>query len=264
MTEHGSESENPVIDAPEPKTGGRPRSNRDWWPNQLNLQVLHQHSSLSNPLGEDYDYAEEFKKLDVEALKRALEQTQREQSMAAHEPEQAPRSSFSQLGARIEQILTLAEEEAADMVARAQEDADAVRAEGSATAMARKTEADRYNTTVRADADIEVQRLLSEAHRQAEETIDAAHRDATARREEAEALWEGHRAKAAQAAADFEVTLATRRERAEEDFAARTAAAEHQLETVERAAAQAHLQSEREVSEATARSRQMLDARIGR
>jgi catalase-peroxidase len=70
VTEHGSESENPVIDAPEPKTGGRPRSNRDWWPNQLNLQVLHQHSSLSSPLGEDYDYAEEFKKLDVEALKR--------------------------------------------------------------------------------------------------------------------------------------------------------------------------------------------------
>ncbi|MGN6577068.1 MAG: catalase/peroxidase HPI [Nocardioides sp.] len=70
MTEHGSESENPVIDAPEPKTGGRPRSNRDWWPNQLNLQVLHQHSPRSNPMGEDYDYAEEFKKLDVEALKR--------------------------------------------------------------------------------------------------------------------------------------------------------------------------------------------------
>ncbi len=70
MTEHGSESENPVIDAPEPKAGGRPRSNRDWWPNQLNLQVLHQHSSRANPMGEDYDYAEEFKKLDVEALKR--------------------------------------------------------------------------------------------------------------------------------------------------------------------------------------------------
>ncbi len=72
MTEHGSESENPVIDAPEPKTDGRPRSNRDWWPNQLNLQVLHQHSPRANPLGEDYDYAEEFKKLDVEALKRDI------------------------------------------------------------------------------------------------------------------------------------------------------------------------------------------------
>src|SRR5712671_566690 len=48
------------------------RANRDWWPNQLNLQVLHLHSSLSNPMGEAFDYAEEFKKLDIEALKKDL------------------------------------------------------------------------------------------------------------------------------------------------------------------------------------------------
>ncbi len=48
------------------------RANRDWWPNQLNLSVLHQHSSLSNPMGEAFDYAEEFKKLDIEALKKDL------------------------------------------------------------------------------------------------------------------------------------------------------------------------------------------------
>ena len=44
------------------------RANRDWWPNQLNLQVLHQHSSLSNPMGEAFDYAKEFKSLDLNAL----------------------------------------------------------------------------------------------------------------------------------------------------------------------------------------------------
>ena len=43
------------------------RANRDWWPNQLNLQVLHQHSTLSNPMGEAFNYAAEFKKLDLEA-----------------------------------------------------------------------------------------------------------------------------------------------------------------------------------------------------
>src|SRR3981189_1858776 len=48
------------------------RANRDWWPNQLNLQVLHQHSTLSNPMGEAFDYAEQFKKLDIEALKKDL------------------------------------------------------------------------------------------------------------------------------------------------------------------------------------------------
>ena len=47
-------------------------SNRDWWPNQLNLKVLHQHSHMSNPMGEAFNYAEEFKKLDLEALKKDL------------------------------------------------------------------------------------------------------------------------------------------------------------------------------------------------
>jgi catalase-peroxidase len=54
--------------------GARPiaRSNRDWWPNQLNLGILHQHSPRSDPMGKDFDYAEEFKKLDFAALKRDL------------------------------------------------------------------------------------------------------------------------------------------------------------------------------------------------
>jgi catalase-peroxidase len=51
---------------------GRGMSIRDWWPHQLNLKILHQHSSLSNPMGEDFSYAEEFNKLDLEALKKDL------------------------------------------------------------------------------------------------------------------------------------------------------------------------------------------------
>lgn len=65
----GSESENPVIPSPAPAPA-RPRTNRDWWPNQLDLQVLHQHAPGSNPMGEDFDYAAEFASLDVEALKQ--------------------------------------------------------------------------------------------------------------------------------------------------------------------------------------------------
>ena len=64
-----SESENPAIPSPTAKDH-RPRTNRDWWPNQVDLQVLHAHDNLSNPMGGDFNYAEEFKKLDVEALKR--------------------------------------------------------------------------------------------------------------------------------------------------------------------------------------------------
>jgi len=52
--------------------GARGTSTRDWWPNQLNLNILHQHSSLSNPMGEEFNYAEEFKKLDLDALKKDL------------------------------------------------------------------------------------------------------------------------------------------------------------------------------------------------
>ena len=47
-------------------------TNKDWWPNQLNLQILHQNSSKSNPLNPGFNYAEEFKKLDLEALKKDL------------------------------------------------------------------------------------------------------------------------------------------------------------------------------------------------
>ena len=63
-----SESENPAIRSPEPKAH-RPLNNQDWWPNQINVSVLHAHSNKGNPLGEDFDYAEEFAKLDPEALK---------------------------------------------------------------------------------------------------------------------------------------------------------------------------------------------------
>jgi catalase-peroxidase len=53
-------------------TSSTRKSNRDWWPNQLNMNVLHQHSPLSNPMGKEFNYADEFKKLDFEALKKDL------------------------------------------------------------------------------------------------------------------------------------------------------------------------------------------------
>ena len=62
----------PITGVPNPQATGRGRTNRDWWPNQLNLDILHQHSSKSNPMGKDFNYAEEFKKLDYAALKKDL------------------------------------------------------------------------------------------------------------------------------------------------------------------------------------------------
>ncbi len=66
-----SESESPVIPSPTPKPH-RPMSNRDWWPDQPDLRVLSQHSLRSNPMGEEFNYADEFATLDPDALKRDL------------------------------------------------------------------------------------------------------------------------------------------------------------------------------------------------
>jgi catalase-peroxidase len=66
-----SESENPAIPSPQPKTT-RPRTNRDWWPDQLDLQVLHQHSRRASPICDVFEYAKEFASLDVDALEEDI------------------------------------------------------------------------------------------------------------------------------------------------------------------------------------------------
>jgi catalase-peroxidase len=63
-----SESENPKLDSPTPKSA-HPRTNKDWWPEQLDLSVLHTNSPASNPLGADFDYSEAVKSLDFDAVK---------------------------------------------------------------------------------------------------------------------------------------------------------------------------------------------------
>ncbi|OZG27828.1 catalase/peroxidase HPI [Williamsia sp. 1138] len=67
-TDSASESENPAIPSPKPKAHA-PLTNKDWWPEQIDLSILHAHTSKSNPFGEDFDYPAEFAKLDVDALK---------------------------------------------------------------------------------------------------------------------------------------------------------------------------------------------------
>ena len=66
------DSKCPVTGGVDKPTASSGTSNRDWWPNQLNLKILHQNSPMGNPMGEEFNYAEEFKKLDLEALKKDL------------------------------------------------------------------------------------------------------------------------------------------------------------------------------------------------
>ncbi len=67
-----NESKCPVTGRTSKQVTGGGKTNQDWWPNQANLDILHQHSSLSNPMGEEFNYAEEFKKLDYDALKKDI------------------------------------------------------------------------------------------------------------------------------------------------------------------------------------------------
>jgi catalase-peroxidase len=71
-TASASESENPAIQGPTADVSQRPRSNRDWWPNQVDLQILNRTSRQSDPLGEDFDYKKAVQALDVEAVKADL------------------------------------------------------------------------------------------------------------------------------------------------------------------------------------------------
>jgi len=70
----GDASQCPFLNGTMARAGSSGPSNRDWWPNQLNLNILRQHSELANPVGKDFDYAEEFQKLDLQAVKDDLVQ----------------------------------------------------------------------------------------------------------------------------------------------------------------------------------------------
>jgi catalase-peroxidase len=71
VSDHGSESENPAIKSPIPKPA-RPQTNQDWWPDQLELQVLDQHGPRATPMDDDFDYREAFEALDLAAVKRDI------------------------------------------------------------------------------------------------------------------------------------------------------------------------------------------------
>ncbi len=148
--------------------------------------------------------------------------------------------TFADLGARVGQILSLAEEEAAEIRASAKADFEERLREADQTAGTVRAEADDYALQRRTTADEEAKALVGNAHRRSDELHEETKRDAAARRAEAEALYEAQQAKAAQAAADFETTLAERRDRVEREFAAQFETTRGQLEE-----AQAHLEQTR-------------------
>jgi len=186
----------------------------------------------------------------VKALRAA-----REESTAPVEP-----PTFVHLGERVGKILALAEAEAADLRDRAVAGAEDSRKEIERAAIDLRDGADRYAEQKRRDADAEAGRILADARKAADEERDSAERDASARRQEAEAVYEQQRANAARAAAEFETTLAERRDRSAAEFQEQQASTVAQLEAMTTQVEETRARIEREQVSAEKEARRTLSS----
>ncbi len=196
--------------------------------------------------------------LELEARVRELEAAQlyADEQTAA---EQAKPPSFADFGARVSQILSLAEEEAAEIRSSAKSDFESRQREAEQAAERVRTDADAYADQRRSEADTEAKTMLDGVQRQADELREETERDAAARVAEAQAVFEAQRAKAAQAAADFETTLAERRERVEAEFTQQFESTRDQLDEAQAHLEQTRGESQRIRSEAELGARRLVE-----
>ncbi len=175
-----------------------------------------------------------------------------------NQPSEQP--SFNDLGARIGRMLALAEDEADELKTRAKAEAERLTAEAEEAANQTKSAADRYARDVVSKADTEAARIVEAAKRQADEIVDYADREAVARREEAEAVYEHQRARAAAAAAEFERSLAERRDKAAEEFAAQMAANEQAINRAQERQVALEMEGDRALAEAKVQAESTIKA----
>jgi DivIVA domain-containing protein len=166
---------------------------------------------------------------------------------------------FEHLGARVGQILSLAETEAIDLRDRARDEADARAALVHQAAGQARKEADVYAARVRGEAESAAGRIEEEARKAADEHRDSAERDASVRLQEAEAVYEEQRARAAKAAADFETTLAGRRKAAEEEFTQKMAQSQARLDEANERAERIRTDAEHARAEASRDASRLID-----
>ncbi|WP_236670073.1 SDR family NAD(P)-dependent oxidoreductase, partial [Streptomyces antimycoticus] len=163
--------------------------------------------------------------------------------------------SYAGLGARVEKILRLAEEEAKDLREEARRAAEQHRELAESAAQQVRNDAESFAAERKAKAEDEGARIVEKAKGEATTLRQEAQKDAQSKREEADSLFEETRAKAAQAAADFETNLAKRREQSERDLASRQAKAEKRLAEIEHRAEQLRLEAEKLRTDAERRAR---------
>jgi DivIVA domain-containing protein len=190
----------------------------------------------------------------VAALEEGLNAEKQRAALLASEQAQQAEPTFTDFGARIGKMLTLAGDEAKDLVSRARAEATVLTRESTSMADHVRTSADRYAAETRSKADADAAKIVESARQQADEILDTADREATTRREEAEAVYEHQRARAAAAAADFEKTLADRRAKSAAEFTAAMQAHEDAMNLAQERQLASDAEAERTLSEARAQA----------
>ncbi len=211
---------------------------------------------------EEFGRAEQVARAHIQELTDRLhqmEQTNAELVQQLERGQVSDKPQYEELGSRIGQMLSLADEEATELRSSAKDEADAFQHAAHQAAERIRSDADKYAEHRRGTADAEAESVLKAARRQSEELLDGADRDASARRQEAEAVYETQRAKAAAAAADFEMTLAQRRESAENEFTQQLSASHEQLATMEAQVEQARGEVDKQRADAEVQARRLLE-----
>ncbi|MGD9960041.1 DivIVA domain-containing protein [Nocardioides sp.] len=192
-------------------------------------------------------------------LRSRLQSAESQAGSASSQP-----ASFEHLGARVGQILSLAEAEATELRDQVRAEVETHRKESEQASLVIRDEADQYADQRRRDADAEATRIVTDAKRAADGERDAAERDAAARRQEAEAIFEQQRANAAKAASDFETTLAERRDRTTAEFQEQQAATQAQLDAMAARVDEVKATAERQQAAAEAEARRIVEEAEGR
>lgn len=217
---------------------------RGYDPDQVDRHVAELASSL-----------ESCKQQSAALARRVDELEQEREALQAN----AAAPSYAGLGARIEQMLELAEAEAQQLRSSALDDANSALERAESEGEQIRADADRYAHERRSEANAEAARVLEEARRAADQMRDEVERDTRTRREEAEAIFERNRAKVAQAAADFETTLSHRRDQAQRDFTQQMNANQEQLAAVEQRAEELRAEAEKQRAEADRQATLLID-----
>jgi cell division septum initiation protein DivIVA len=234
---------------------------RGYEPTQVDHTVAELMTSVEAARSEAAARTVEVSKL--QAALAALQKTAAEHAAKVAALEESQRTtappSYADLGDRIGSILTLADEEAAALRASAAAAAAEHREQATKEALATRATVDRYADEVRSKATAEATKIVENARRTADTILDDADREASARRGEAEAVYESQRARAAQAAADFETTLAARRDKSSAEFSTLMEQHESTLAAAQDRAATLAAEAERAHQGATASASTLLD-----